>query len=94
MDYILEISGIGRNRFFELLKKYRKDPEDFSISYKRRRSCRRISPEIEENISKEPCLEKGLIENEDMPNLDLYNLPSIFFCLSAFSCIRVGNLLG
>ena len=67
MDYILEILGIGRSRFFELLNKYREDPENFSISYKRRRSCRRIDREIEGNILKELRIEKGLIENEDMP---------------------------
>jgi len=67
LNYILEILGIKRRRFFKLLKKFRGDPENFSISYKRRRSCRRISREIEENILKELHIEKGLIKNKDMP---------------------------
>jgi len=41
--YILEILKITQRRFFQLLKNYRKDPEDFSIEYKRKRPTRRIS---------------------------------------------------
>jgi len=35
IDYILEILGIKRSRFFEILKEYREDSENFSIAYKR-----------------------------------------------------------
>jgi hypothetical protein len=42
-----ELLGIGKSRFFALLKAYRQDPEAFTISY--RRSARaRLSPEVEE----------------------------------------------
>jgi len=58
IDYILEILGIKRSRFFELLKEYRRAPESFSISYNRQKSTRRISQEIEENIIKELRIEK------------------------------------
>ena len=67
IDYILEILGINRSRFFEILKEYREDPENFSIAYKREKSTRRISKEIEENILKELSVERGLIGNRDMP---------------------------
>ena len=50
IDYILEILGVRRSRFFELLKEYRRDPENFSIHYKRTKSPRRISDSIEKNI--------------------------------------------
>ena len=33
--YIQEILGIGKTRFFALVKDYRKNPEQFSIQYKR-----------------------------------------------------------
>jgi len=67
IDYILEILGIKRSRFFELLKEYQKAPESFSISYKRAKSTRKISKKVEENIIKELRIEKGLIENKEMP---------------------------
>ena len=49
-EAIQEILGIKKSRFFALLAKYRKDPEQFSIRYKRRRPTRGISKEIERNI--------------------------------------------
>lgn len=67
LSYILDILGIKRRRFFYLLKKYREDPESFSIAYSRKKSTRRISREIEENILKELRIEKNLIKNQDMP---------------------------
>lgn len=36
INYILQILRIKRRRFFELLVKYRKDPNNFSIQYKRK----------------------------------------------------------
>jgi len=67
IDYILEILGIKRSRFFEILKEYREDSENFSIAYKREKRTRTISKEIEENILKELSIERGLIGNRDMP---------------------------
>jgi len=67
IDYILDTLGIKRSRFFELLKEYRKDPDDFSVTYRRGRSTRKISKKIEENIIKELRIEKGLIENKNIP---------------------------
>ena len=72
INHILGILGIKRSRFFELLKEYRNDPDNFSISYSRKRSTRKISNAIEENIFKELSLEKELIENKDMP-IRFYN---------------------
>jgi len=71
-SYILDILSIKRRRFFELVKRYREDPENFSISYRREKSTRTISKEIEENIIKELSIEKSLIENRDMP-IKFYN---------------------
>jgi len=34
--YILEILKVTRRRFFQLLKDYRKDPDNFSIQYERK----------------------------------------------------------
>ncbi len=47
--YILEILKITQIRFFQPLKNYRKDPEDFSIERKRKKPTRRTSERIEKN---------------------------------------------
>ena len=67
LNYIIEILGIKRRRFFQLLKEYREDSENFSIAYKREKRTRTISKEIEENILKKLSIERGLIGNRDMP---------------------------
>ena len=36
LNYILQMLKIKRKRFFELLAKYRKDPDSFSIQYERK----------------------------------------------------------
>jgi len=41
--YILEILQVTPRQFFRLLKAYSKDPDGFSIEYKRKRVSRRIS---------------------------------------------------
>jgi len=65
--YILDILEIKRRRFFSLLKKYREDPEHFSISYGIKKSTRKISLAIEKNIIKELRIENRLIEDKNMP---------------------------
>ena len=67
LDYILQMLKIKRRRFFELLAKYRKDPDSFSIQYERKTINRKIDPNIEQNIVKELKIEKDLIKNKDIP---------------------------
>ena len=67
LNYILQILKIKRSRFFELLAKYRKDPDSFSIQYERKTINRKIDPDIERNIVKALEIEKGLIENKEIP---------------------------
>ncbi len=67
LNYILQILHIKRSRFFELLTRYRKDPDNFSIQYKRNISNYRIDREIEANIIQELKIEKDLIKNKDIP---------------------------
>jgi hypothetical protein len=43
---------IKRRRFFELLAKYRQDPDSFSIQYERKTINRKIDQAIETNIVK------------------------------------------
>ena len=67
IKYILQMLNIKRSRFFELLVKYRKDPDSFSIQYERKTINRKIDPDIEKNIVKELKIEKDLIKNKDIP---------------------------
>ena len=72
ISYILQMLKIKRRRFFKLLAKYRKDPDSFSIQYERKTINRKIDPDIEKNIVKALEIEKGLIENKDIP-IKYYN---------------------
>ena len=74
--YIQEVLGIKKTRFFALVKQLKEDPESFSISYSRKIPTRKISKDIEKNIVKELEMEKGLINNKDVP-IKYYNYSSI-----------------
>ena len=65
--YIQEILGIKKTRFFALVKRFKDDPENFSVSYFRSTPTRVISKAIETNIIKELKIEKDLIEAKDVP---------------------------
>jgi hypothetical protein len=70
-----ELLGIGKTQFFALLKRYRKNPETFSISYQRRTPAK-LSPDVEEEIEKALWLEKSLIEDRELP-ITTYNYSAI-----------------
>jgi hypothetical protein len=72
INHILQMLRIKRRRFFELLAKYRKDPDNFSIQYERKTINRKIDPNIEKNIVKELKIEKDLIKAKDVP-IKYYN---------------------
>ena len=67
INYILSILGIKRRRFFELLARYKKDPDNFSIQYNRKTINRKIDKAIETNIIKELKIEKDLIKAKEVP---------------------------
>ena len=60
-QYIQEVLGIGKTRFFALIHAYRHSPHEFSVQYKRKTKTRKISESIEHNIIKELQIEKNLI---------------------------------
>jgi hypothetical protein len=70
--YIQEILGIGKTRFFALVKKYQEDTRSFSIQYTRTTRTRTITKSAEKNILKELSIEKKLIKNKNVP-LRSYN---------------------
>lgn len=65
--YIQEILGIGKTRFFALVKKYHEDPKEFSVQYVRKAKTREISKDIEKNILKELKTDKTLIDSKNVP---------------------------
>lgn len=70
-EYLQDILGIKKRRFFELLKAYKENPENFSVKYNRSQR-RRIDPKVEDNILKELAIEKATIERKDV-SLTSYN---------------------
>ncbi len=69
--YIKQILGIGKTRFFTLVKQYRENPKAFSIQYIRI-TKNRMPQSVEKNIIKELRIEKKLIEDKNVP-LKNYN---------------------
>jgi hypothetical protein len=74
-EEVEELLGIGRARFFDLLKTYRADPLNFSIAY-RRQSKGRLPLEAEAAIKSELLRDKELIENPDIP-ITTYNYSAL-----------------
>lgn len=64
---IEKVLGIGKTRFFELIKKYKDNPVGFSIEYLRKNATNKIAPEVEENIMIELEAEKRLIQDSEVP---------------------------
>jgi hypothetical protein len=67
IKYVLEILGIKRSRFFELLKEYCESPNEFSIFYPGGYANRKVAEDMERNIVRELGKEKRLIENKEIP---------------------------
>ena len=70
-SYIQEILAIQKRRFFTLVDQYREDPKHFSIQYQRTTPAR-ISLEVEQNLFRELAIEKGIIQDKEIP-LKSYN---------------------
>lgn len=66
-----EILGIGKSRFFMLLNQYKKHPQLFTIQYERNTPAR-IPKDVEQNILKELSIERGIIQDKEIP-LKSYN---------------------
>jgi transposase len=63
---IQEILGIGKTRFFALLKEYQQDPEAFSVAYERH-APGRLSADVESEIERELLREKEIVEDKRLP---------------------------
>lgn len=67
--------GVKRRRFFDLLKSYRDNPADFSVSYKRA-SRRLITETAEGKIKYELLKEKSMVEDKTLP-IKWYNYSAV-----------------
>jgi len=70
-EEVEETLGIGKSQFFVLLKRYRADPQGFSISYERHTPGKLVD-ETEQAIRKELQREKELVEDPELP-ISSYN---------------------
>lgn len=70
-----EILEISKTRFFELLEQYRRNPDKFSINNERTTSSK-LPDLAEKRIKEELMLDKGLIEDPDLP-VKNYNYSAI-----------------
>jgi len=69
--HLQEVLGIRKRRFFDLLKKYKENPQNFTIQYQRA-SNPKISKELEKTIVQELKKEQKIIQNPEIP-LQTYN---------------------
>jgi len=75
--------GIGRTRFYQLVKKLEEDGASFSLEYGRKHPNNRVNPNIEANILKELNFEKKkIISNPNVPT-NRYNYSYIKNLLKA-----------
>jgi len=72
---IEEILDISRSRFFVLLREYRHNSDEFSLTYHRETPAR-IPARVEKEIEKELMLEKSLIDDSTLP-VTTYNYSAI-----------------
>jgi len=72
---VQETLGIGKARFFALLKQYRHNPEGFCLTYQRTAPAR-LPARAEEEIVSQLMLEKSLIDDPTLP-ITTYNYSAI-----------------
>jgi len=72
---VQDLLGIGKARFFALLRVYRQDPSGFSVAYQRSAPAR-VSTNVEAEIESALLREKALVEDPDLP-ISGYNYTAI-----------------
>jgi hypothetical protein len=72
---IEETLGIGKSRFFDILARYRRDKNKFSVVY-HRESPNRLPVRIDGEIEKELKLDKALVDDPSLP-ISGYNYSAI-----------------
>ncbi len=70
-----ETLGISRSAFFLLLKEYRRNPDEISLTYQRATPTR-LPGSVEREIERELMLDKSLIDDSSLP-ITTYNYSAI-----------------
>jgi hypothetical protein len=70
-----DMLGIGKTRFFALLKQYREDPDGFTVSYERATAAR-LSAAAEAEIRKALLQAKALVDDKHLP-ISCYNYSAL-----------------
>jgi len=68
----LELLGLKRRQFFEWAQRYRKDPDGFSVQYRRKENNRKLDVTVDRHILGELAIEKALIDDPALP-IRFYN---------------------
>jgi hypothetical protein len=68
----MELLGLKRRQFFEWVQRYRKDPDGFTVQYKRDNKNRKLADDVDRHILEELATEKALIDDPAMP-IRFYN---------------------
>ena len=72
---IEETLGISKSTFFVLLREYRHNPDEFSVTY-HRETPTKIPTRVEKEIEKELMVERNLIDDSTLP-ITTYNYSAI-----------------
>lgn len=72
---VQEMLGVGKARFFALMKSYRQDPDSFSIAYERSMPAR-LSAEVEAEIEKALLEKKEIVQDPDL-SISSYNYTAL-----------------
>jgi len=72
---VAEVLGIGKTRFFALLKEYRQDAAGFSVDYQRATPAR-LSDEVERAIEDELRRDQALVDDPQLP-ISGYNYAAV-----------------
>ena len=72
---IEETLGIGKSRFFVLLREYRHNPDEFTLAH-HRETTTRIPARVEKEVEKELMLQKNLLDDSTLP-ITSYNYSAI-----------------
>jgi hypothetical protein len=89
---IEEVLGIGKTRFFALLKQYYLDPNNFSLVYRRETSSR-LPARVEKEIERELMLDKNLVEDPSYLLFRSFVLPQPYTSAKDVFCLRVKRMV-
>lgn len=71
-EQALNLLGLKHRRFFKLVKRFKENPDGFTIAYYRKKHTRKIDKSVEKNIENELKTEKTFIDDPSI-SIRFYN---------------------